>query len=86
MKPFTIVGIGEALFDLLPDREVLGGAPLNVVVHAQQLAVPLGGRAVMVSRVGADERGQRLRANWRRAAWKRRIYKPIPTGQRGPCA
>jgi fructokinase len=62
MKPFTLVGIGEALFDLLPDREVLGGAPLNVVVHAQQLAVPLGGRAVMVSRVGADERGQRLRS------------------------
>jgi fructokinase len=61
MKPFTLAGIGEALFDLLPDREVLGGAPLNVVVHAQQLAVPLGGRAVMVSRVGADERGQRLR-------------------------
>jgi fructokinase len=61
MKPFTIVGIGEALFDLLPAGEVLGGAPLNVVVHAQQFAAPLGGRAVMVSRVGADERGQRLR-------------------------
>ena len=57
-----IVGIGEALFDLLPDREVLGGAPLNVVVHAHQLATVLGGRAVMVSRVGADERGRRLRA------------------------
>lgn len=61
MKPFTIVGLGEALFDLLPEREVLGGAPLNVVVHAQQLAAPLGGRALLVSRVGADERGQRLR-------------------------
>lgn len=62
MKPFTIVGIGEALYDLFPEREVLGGAPLNVVVHAQQIAAPLGGRAVMVSRVGADERGERLRA------------------------
>ena len=34
---------------------------MNVVVHAQQLAVPLGGRAIMVSRIGTDERGQRLR-------------------------
>ena len=32
MKPFTIVGIGEALFDLFPDgRELLGGAPALLV-------------------------------------------------------
>lgn len=57
---FNIVGIGEALFDLFPDGERLGGAPLNVAVHANQLAQVRGGRGVVVSRVGQDELGQRL--------------------------
>ncbi|MBI1335353.1 MAG: carbohydrate kinase [Phycisphaera sp.] len=54
---FTVVGLGEALFDIFPDAQVLGGAPLNVAVHAHQLAGPLGGRGVVVSRVGQDELG-----------------------------
>ena len=35
---FSIVGLGEALFDVFPDVEILGGAPLNMAVHAHQLA------------------------------------------------
>jgi fructokinase len=54
----VIVGLGEALFDLLPGGPVLGGAPLNVAVHAQQL----GARGVLVSRVGRDALGTRLLA------------------------
>jgi fructokinase len=54
----VIVGLGEALFDLLPGGPVLGGAPLNVAVHARQL----GARGVLVSRVGRDALGQRLLA------------------------
>lgn len=57
---FTIVGLGEALFDLLPEGEKLGGAPLNVAVHAHQLAQARGGRGVIVSRVGQDDLGQRV--------------------------
>src|SRR5688572_26654682 len=53
----NVVGLGEALFDLLPAGPVLGGAPLNVAVHAQQL----GARGVLVSRVGRDVLGERLR-------------------------
>lgn len=60
------MGIGEALFDLLPDRQVLGGAPLNVAVHTQQLAAPLGGRGVVVSRIGQDELGERVVEELRR--------------------
>lgn len=60
MARFTIVGLGEALFDLLPDRQVLGGAPLNVIVHVQQLVAALNGQAFMVSRVGSDVLGRRL--------------------------
>jgi len=52
---FTIVGLGEALFDIIHGQERLGGAPLNVAVHAHQLATPRQGRGVLVSRVGQDE-------------------------------
>lgn len=58
--PMTIVGLGEALFDVFGDREVLGGAPLNVAVHAQQLASAVGGRGLPASRVGRDALGERL--------------------------
>jgi fructokinase len=53
-----VVGLGEALFDLLPAGPVLGGAPLNVAVHAHQL----GAEGILVSRVGHDMLGARLRA------------------------
>jgi fructokinase len=58
--PLTIVGIGEALFDCFADRQVLGGAPVNLVVHAHQLLAPQGGRALIVSRIGHDALGARL--------------------------
>ncbi len=61
-KSLTIVGLGEALFDVFPDRRVLGGAPLNVAVHAHQLLRAAGGRGVVASRVGRDELGQELTA------------------------
>jgi fructokinase len=58
--PLTVVGIGEALFDCFDDRQVLGGAPVNLVVHAHQLLSPEGGRALIVSRVGRDALGDNL--------------------------
>lgn len=48
-----IVGIGEALFDVFPQAQRLGGAPLNVAVHARQL----GNRAALVTRIGQDALG-----------------------------
>lgn len=59
-KPFTIVGLGESLFDVFPDRAILGGAPLNVAYHAHQLCSSSGGRGVVASRTGTDDLGQRL--------------------------
>ena len=58
--PFTIVGLGEAVFDVFPDKEVLGGTSLNVAVQAHQLQAPLGGRGVLLSRIGRDDLGRRL--------------------------
>ena len=58
---FQIVGIGEALFDVFPDRRQLGGAPLNLTACAHQLLQPHGGRGVVVSRVGQDGLGREVR-------------------------
>ena len=57
---FSIVGLGEALFDVFPDAEILGGAPLNMAVHAHQLGQVRGGEGVVVARVGQDAPGRRV--------------------------
>ena len=62
---FTIVGLGEAVFDIFPDKKVLGGTSLNVAVQAHQLLAPMGGRGVLLSRIGNDELGQRLQDEFR---------------------
>jgi fructokinase len=62
---FTIVGLGEAVFDMFPERQVLGGTSLNVAVQAHQLLAPLGGRGVLLSRIGSDELGERLQTEFR---------------------
>src|SRR5882672_68772 len=46
---------GELLWDLFPDGERLGGAAANLAYHAKSL----GAEALLVSRVGSDERGRR---------------------------
>lgn len=63
---FQIVGLGEALFDIFPDGQRLGGAPLNVAVHAHQLAAARGGAGVVVSRVGQDALGDEVAAELHR--------------------
>lgn len=51
-----IVGIGEALWDLLPSGKQLGGAPANFAYHVKQLGLP----AVVVSAVGKDSLGEEI--------------------------
>lgn len=60
-KSLTVVGVGEALLDCFPQGTYLGGAPVNLAVHAQQLLGPHGGRALVVSAVGQDEFGTHVR-------------------------
>lgn len=55
-----LVGLGEALFDRFPDRCILGGAPLNLAVHANALLQRAGGGSTIVTRVGNDELGDQL--------------------------
>lgn len=49
----VVVGLGEALWDVLPDGDHFGGAPANVALHA----AALGAEAWLVSAVGQDARG-----------------------------
>lgn len=51
---FTVVGLGEILWDLLPDGRQLGGAPANFAYHAQVL----GAKARIVSCIGKDDLGK----------------------------
>ncbi|MGD0829732.1 MAG: carbohydrate kinase [Terracidiphilus sp.] len=50
-----ILGIGELLWDLLPEGNALGGAPANFAVMASQL----GNRAAILSRIGQDDLGRK---------------------------
>jgi len=83
-SPFTIVGLGEAVFDVFPDKEVLGGTSLNVAVQAHQLQAPMGGRGVLLSRIGNDELGRRLQDEFRKRNLPLdyvQVDKEHPTGQ-----
>lgn len=51
-----IVCFGEMLWDILPEKELPGGAVMNVAYHLQKL----GEQVSLVSRVGRDARGQGL--------------------------
>jgi fructokinase len=58
LAQYTIVGLGEALWDLLPSGKHLGGAPLNFAYVASLLEE----RSVIATRVGDDELGRELRS------------------------
>jgi len=62
MPASPICVFGEVLFDRFPDgHEVLGGAPFNVAWHL----AAFGERPLLVSAVGADAEGERIRAAMR---------------------
>ncbi len=48
-----VVGLGEVLWDLLPERTCLGGAPANFAY----ITTLMGDRGIVASRVGEDSRG-----------------------------
>lgn len=57
MKDY-IVGLGEILFDCLPEGKKLGGAPANFAYHVSQLGL----NGVAVSAIGKDADGAEIRA------------------------
>ena len=55
-KIFKVAGIGEILWDLLPQGKQLGGAPANFAYHAQAL----GAQGFVVSTIGNDDLGKEI--------------------------
>jgi fructokinase len=54
MKRFTVVGLGELLWDMLPEGKQLGGAPANFAYMTSLL----GDEGLVASRVGNDALGR----------------------------
>lgn len=59
MKPL-VVGLGEALWDMLPSGKQLGGAPANFAYHVSQFGL----ESRVVSAVGDDELGHEILRNF----------------------
>ena len=53
---YNVVCFGEILWDLLPDKSLPGGAPMNVAYHLKKL----GTNPALVTRIGLDDYGKRL--------------------------
>lgn len=56
MDSKIVVGLGEVLFDCLPEGKKLGGAPANFAYHAAQFGMD----AYVVSAIGKDEAGEEV--------------------------
>jgi fructokinase len=55
-KQYKIVGIGEILWDMLPQGKALGGAPANYAYHASEL----GAKGYVISAIGNDILGDEI--------------------------
>ena len=55
-EKLLIAGVGEVLWDMLPDGRQCGGAPANVIFHATKL----GAQGLVISAVGTDADGDDL--------------------------
>lgn len=72
-----VVGIGEALWDILPEGKKLGGAPANFAYHASQFGL----QSRVVSAIGDDKLGNEILENFQDKGLQTLIEKvPYPTG------
>ena len=61
MNNTIVVGMGEALWDMLPEGKKIGGAPANFAYHVSQFGLD----SRVVSAVGEDELGAEILKNFR---------------------
>lgn len=72
-----VVGMGEALWDVLPEGKKIGGAPANFAYHIAQL----GWEGRVVSAVGNDKLGAEILENFNEKKLNYLIEEvPYPTG------
>ena len=73
----TVVGIGEVLWDILPDGKKVGGAPANFAYHVSQFGL----QSLVVSAIGDDVLGQEIIGTFRDKGPNSLISTvPYPTG------
>lgn len=72
-----VVGMGEALWDVLPEGKKIGGAPANFAYHVSQFGLP----SCVVSAVGDDALGKEIVENFTSKGLNQHIAEvPYPTG------
>ena len=72
-----VVGMGEALWDVLPEGRKIGGAPANFAYHVSQFGLP----GIVVSAVGDDPLGDEILENFDSKGLTHKVDKvPYPTG------
>ena len=72
-----VVGMGEALWDVLPEGKKIGGAPANFAYHVSQFGLP----SCVVSAVGDDALGKEIVENFTSKGLNQLISEvPYPTG------
>lgn len=72
-----VVGMGEVLWDILPEGRKMGGAPANFAYHVSQFGLP----ACVVSAVGVDSLGKEIIENFTTKGITHLIAEvPFPTG------
>lgn len=77
MNNNIVVGMGEALWDVLPEGKKIGGAPANFAYHVSQFGLP----SCVVSAVGDDPLGNEIMENFNSKGLNCLIDKvPYPTG------
>lgn len=77
MSDGVVVGMGEALWDVLPEGKKIGGAPANFAYHVKQFGLP----SCVVSSVGADPLGDEILENFNVKGLDTLIETvPYPTG------
>lgn len=72
-----VVGMGEALWDVLPEGRKIGGAPANFAYHVSQFGLP----SCVVSAIGDDALGKEIIENFTSKGHDQLIAEvPYPTG------
>lgn len=72
-----VVGMGEALWDVLPEGKKIGGAPANFAYHVSQFGLP----SCVVSAIGDDALGKEIIENFTSKGLDQLIAEvPFPTG------
>lgn len=72
-----VIGMGEALWDVLPEGKKIGGAPANFAYHVSQFGLP----SCVVSAVGDDALGKEIVENFTSKGLNQLLFEvPYPTG------